>query len=102
MGKSQRDDIIIDKRRKNGQNSERVTENNATPSELKNKKQPETYNPGTPSGLKTTQIDQVGLSPKPLQDKPLERGRGGASLKLKKVNKPTPNPSRRWKYSPPN
>jgi hypothetical protein len=61
---------------KKRQNSEGVTENNATPSELKNKKQPEIYNPDTLSGLKTAQIDQVGLSPKPLQDKPLERGQG--------------------------
>jgi hypothetical protein len=36
--KSRRDAMIIDKRRKNRQNPEGVTENNATPSELKNKK----------------------------------------------------------------
>jgi hypothetical protein len=51
-----------------------VTENNATPSELKNKKQSQTYNPGTLSGLKIVQIQQVGLSPKPLQYKPKGSG----------------------------
>jgi hypothetical protein len=63
--------------KKKRRNPEEVTKNNATPSELKNKKQPETDNPDTLSGLKIVQIEQVGLSPKPLQDKPVGRGRNG-------------------------